>query len=123
MAGVEVLGNAKLDLQGGDAGFQEDVVIRVTEGAGIDAVDSAAMAALLENVEELETIETVGVAGQSLALASSKTYGETGRYLEVPANIAELVDIDEDDEPQKDMTKLLEHLAKKDGKLAEVKSL
>ena len=48
-------------VEAGNAGGEEDVVIRISVDAGIDAIDSASVATLLEDVL---TIKTVGSPGK-----------------------------------------------------------
>ena len=109
-------------LEAGDTGGEQDVVVRISVDAGIDAVDSASLGALLEDVEEVLTIKTVGSPGKDLALADPIGDGEAGGDLAIVANITELVDVDEDDKPQEDKTDD-HHLTEEDGESAEIKCL
>ena len=99
MAEVEILGYLENCLQGREIRSKQDIVIRIPEGTGVDTVNGTSAAALLEEVEELKAVKTVGIASQNLSLANSITDGEARRYLGVPGDVAELVNIDEDDEP------------------------
>ena len=99
MAEVEILGYLEHCLQGRKTRSKKDIFIRIPKGTFIDTVNGASVAALLEKVEEYKAVKTVGITSQNLSLASSITDGEAGRYFRVPGDVAELVNIDEDDEP------------------------
>ena len=114
IADVDIFGYLKHGLQGRKTRSKQDVVIRIPEGTGVDTVNGTSAAALLDEVEELKAAKTLGITRQNLSLANSSTDGEARRYLGGPGDIAEWVNIDEDDEPQEDMTQLVEHLAELD---------
>ena len=99
MVEVEVMGDADHIVQGGDAGGEQEVVVRISICASVDTIDGAARATLLEETEEVTAVEAIGVAGQDLPLTNSIADYETGRHLRVPVDIAELMNINEDDEP------------------------
>ena len=108
-------------LEAGDACGEQQVVVAVPEEAGVDTVHSAAEAALLEDVEEVLAIETVGSSRQNLALTDAIGDGKARRNLTVVADIAELVDVDIYDEPEKHKTDN-HHISKEDGKFTEIKA-
>ena len=114
IAEVDIFGYLKHGLQGRNTSSKQDVVIRIPEGTGVDTVNGTSAAALLEEVEELKAVKTLGITSQNLSLANSITDGEVRRYLGVPGDVAELVNIDEDDELEEDTTKLVEHLVEVD---------
>ena len=55
-------------------------------------------------------IKTIGIAGQNLALADSVANSEAGGYLIVEIDVAELVEVAEDDYSDKDQAECLHHL-------------
>ena len=56
-------------------------------------------------------VKTTGKAGKNLALADSVANSETRGYLIVEPDIAELVEVTEDDESEKYQAESLHHLA------------
>ena len=58
-----------------------------------------------------------------MAALSPLCNGEAGGDLVVPANIGELLDIHEDDQPEKNKAEVFHHFPKQGRKLAEVKGL
>ena len=86
-------------MEAGHAGGEEDIVVTVPIDAAVVTANSAAIAAVLEDVEEVPTVEAVGSPGQDLALPDAIGDGEAGGDLAVVANIAELMDLDKDDQP------------------------
>ena len=59
----------------------------------------------------MKTIEAIGVTSQYLSLADTIA-DEAQKYQGIPADVAELVDVDKDDDHQKDMNELVEHITK-----------
>ena len=111
MGEVEILGYWEHCLQGRETRSKQDIVIRIPKGTGVDTVNGASAAALLEEVEELKAVKTVGIISQNLSLANSITDGEARRDFGIPGDVAKFVNVDEDEEPQEDMTQLVGHLA------------
>ena len=105
-----------------EGGGQDDIIVAETEDTGVLVVDETTKTTVLEDVEELEAIKTVGKPSQDLPLTNSIADSETGGDFRIPADIGELVDIDEDDDSEENMADLAKHLAEENGELAKIKS-
>ena len=100
---------------------QQYVVVTVAVDTGVDAVDEAAVAAVLEDVVEVVAIETEGEATQNFPLADTVTEREACRDFTTKSDVAELFNIHEYNEPEKDGAELEEHLLEKDRELTDIK--
>ena len=96
---------------------------RCSRKFGVDGVDVAAVAAILQDVKELITIKAVGESCQDLALTHAVADCEAGRNFSTETDIGELLDVHEDDEPQKDGAELERHLVEEEGELANIEGL
>ena len=67
-------------------------------------------------------VETIDEAGKYFSLVDSVAYIESGGDLVVKTDITELVELAEDDEPEKDKTDCLHHFLEEYGELTKVKS-
>ena len=81
----------------------------------------AAVAAVLEDLEELMAVVAVDEPGQDLALADSVANAEAGTDFTSKLDIGELVDVDENNEPEEDRAELQGQLAEQYGELANIK--
>ena len=86
------------------------MIVTKSKSSGEVTVDLAAKVALLKEDKEVETVVAIGKPCQDLALTHAILDGEAGRGFGPPADIAELVDIHEDDKAEKDETEVLDHL-------------
>ena len=106
-------------LQAGDTRRDQEVIIRITEDARVGPIDCTTKSTILEDIEEITAIKTIGSSSQNLPLATTIGNGETGGDFIVVNNIAELSDVNVDNEPEEDEADD-HHLAEKNGEFTKV---
>ena len=96
--------------------------ITIAEGASEDTANPAAIVAAFKKFKQVVAIVAICKPNKYFALADSILDAETGGDLRPPVDVAELVDIDEDDKSSEDKSEVSHHLLEEDTKFAKIES-